>query len=54
MKIFRFEAEGDTVYIGAETEEKASEKMVKVFGFIPEELVTVTEVKKLPKGETLL
>lgn len=54
LKIFKVDAQNDTVYVRAKDAESAYNKIVKVFGFIPESLMTLTEIKKLPKGETLL
>ena len=54
MKKFKFEAEGDTVYVKGDSLEDAKRRFAKVFGEIPESFLTITEIEKLPKGETLL
>lgn len=54
MKIFKVEAQGDTMYIQAPSQLKAQERLEEMCGFIPEELLTWSEVKKLPKGEDFL
>lgn len=58
-KIFKVEAYDDTLYIQAPTKEDAhlqlTEKMIAAgAGFIPEHLLTWTEVNKLPKDEEFL
>jgi hypothetical protein len=53
-KIFKAEADGDTLYFGAETLEQAEGKLTETWGPIPESMVTWTEVDVLPEGEELL
>jgi hypothetical protein len=54
MKIFKVEAQGDTLYILARTQEEAKIELSEKIGYIPESLLTWSEVKKLPKGEEFL
>jgi len=54
LKIFKFTAEGDAVYVEAKTFQDASDRFESFFGIIPEELLKWEEVKKLPKGEEFL
>ena len=53
-KIFKVEAQGDTLYIQAPTKEDAHLQLTEKIGSIPERLLTWSEVKKLPKGEEFL
>jgi hypothetical protein len=53
-KIFKVEAQGDTLYINAENEAHANQRLTKFTGPIPRPLLTFTEVKELPEGEELL
>jgi hypothetical protein len=53
-KIFKVEAQGDTLYIQAPTQEDAKIELSEKIGYIPECLLTWSEVKKLPKGEQFL
>ena len=53
-KIFKVEAQGDTLYIQAPTKEDAHLQLTEKIGPIPERLLTWTEVTKLPKGEEFL
>jgi hypothetical protein len=54
VKIFKIEAEGDTIYLQAETLAQAKVQLENKMGQIPEELLTWTEIKKLPKGEEFI
>lgn len=54
MSIYKIEAEGDTVYLKADNEQAAKDKLTKLFGWVPESLLTITKVSKLPKGEKFL
>jgi hypothetical protein len=54
LKIFKVEAQGDTLYIQAKNKVAASEYLTDTMGEIPESLLTWTEVKSLPEGEELL
>jgi len=53
-KIFKVEAEGDTMYINADNLDQAKYRLLKMVGPIPESLLTWTEVSELPKGEEFL
>jgi hypothetical protein len=53
-KIFKVEAYDDTLYIQAPTKEDAHLQLTEKIGFIPEHLLTWTEVNKLPKDEEFL
>lgn len=52
--IFKVEAEGDTVYIFADSLIDAMEKFQGIMGDIPEDLLTWTQVDKVPAGEIAL
>jgi hypothetical protein len=54
MKIFKAEAEGDTIYVEAEDLDLAKNKFTAVMGEMPEGLVTWSEVDSLPEGEELM
>jgi len=54
LKIFKCEAQGDTVYIEAPNLDRAKVRLEQVMGKIPESLLKWSEVQKLPKGETFL
>jgi hypothetical protein len=54
MRFFKFEAEGDTLYFIASNVDKAKEKFKDIIGDVPEYLLTVTEIDKIPDGETPL
>jgi hypothetical protein len=54
MKIFKVAAYGDKVYIQAKTKEDAKKRLFDVMGAIPEELLSFSEISKLPKGEEFL
>lgn len=53
-KIFKIDAQGDTIYIEAATEPEAIDKLEAQMGDIPRSLLTISTVAKLPKGEELL
>lgn len=54
MKIWKVEAEGDTLYIEADNFQAANDRLEKFMGIIPESLLKWAEVKELPEGEELL
>jgi hypothetical protein len=54
MKIFKVEAEDDTLYIEAANFQAASDRLEKFMGIIPESLLKWSEAKELPEGEELL
>lgn len=54
MAIFKIEAEGDTVYVDAESRYAAREYLFQKTGEIPDDLLTFTEVDAIPEGEELL
>jgi len=49
--VWKVEAEGDTIYVEAETLDAAEQKFKKAFGVIPSKLVKWTLIDKLPDGE---
>jgi hypothetical protein len=53
-KIFKIEAQGDTVYVQASNQEEACDQLTEFMGPIPHDLLTFSEIKKLPKGEVFL
>lgn len=53
-KIFKVEAEGDTMYIGAEDQAGASAQLTEKIGPIPASMLSWSEVPALPDGEELL
>ncbi len=55
MKIFKCEAQGDTMYFNADTIDAARVRLIEVTGAqIPEELLTWAEVDEVPDGEEVL
>lgn len=54
MKIFKVEAQGDTLYIRAPHKSDALRQLEEFAGPIPSSLLTWTEIAKLPKGEQFL
>ena len=54
MKIFKAEAEGDTLYIQAKNKKEAEERLETFCGELPPGMVHWTEGVKLPPGEELL
>lgn len=54
MAIFKVDAEGDTLYIEAETQVDAALQLTQKVGPIPASMLTWTEVDALPDGEVLL
>ena len=52
--IHKIEAQGDTVYVEAESEDGAVAVLHEKIGLIPRALLTVTVVNALPDGEELL
>jgi hypothetical protein len=51
VKIFKIQAEDDTVYIQAENEQAARERLKEVCGPIPNSMLKIEETDKLPEGE---
>ena len=54
MSIFKVEAEGDTLYIEADSQEAAKQRFTDFMGDVPESLLTWSAVEALPDGEELL
>jgi hypothetical protein len=54
MPIFKVEAQGDTIYIEADTKLEAENDLVDFAGDIPPELLTWTENVELPEGEEVI
>jgi hypothetical protein len=55
MKIFKIDAQGDTVYVQAESEADALKRLDAAgMGEIPRSMLTLTVVKALPKDEEFL
>ena len=55
MKIFKCEAQGDTLYFKAETLDAARLRLIDTIGEdIPEKLLIWTEVSETPEGEETL
>lgn len=54
LKIFKVQAEGDTMYIQAPTLQDARNKLKDKCGPIPESLLTWTRVDNLPEDEEFL
>lgn len=52
--VFKVEAPGDTLYIQAPTQEDAHIQLSEKIGYIPEYLLTWSEVKELPQDEEFL
>lgn len=46
MKIYKFEAEGDTLYVSGSDENSARDVFNRKIGPVPRELLTITEVAK--------
>jgi len=53
-KLFKVEAEGDTVYFKAKSLEHAKEKFENICGYIPDSIVHWEEIDELPEGEEAL
>ena len=53
MTIFKATAEGDTMYISADSKDSAKRKLTLVCGPIPDSMIDWTEVDSLPEGEEL-
>jgi hypothetical protein len=51
--IFEFAAQGDKIYVEAETEDQAYEKLTESVGEIPRSILTITIVATLPEGEEI-
>ena len=54
MKIFKVEAQGDTLYIQAKDQSDALRQLEEFVGPIPSSLLTWTEIAELPSGEEFL
>lgn len=54
MKIFKVEAEGDTLYIQAESQKAARKQLHDKIGYVPDGMLTWSEVESLPEGQELL
>jgi hypothetical protein len=54
QKLFKVEAQGDTLYIRAEHQSDALRQLEEFCGPIPSSLLKWSEISKLPKGETVL
>jgi len=54
MSIYKVTAEGDNLYIEAETLEAAKAKFTHEMGDVPESLLTWTQVDALPDDEEFL
>jgi hypothetical protein len=54
MKIFKVEAQGDTLYIRANHQSDALRQLEEFSGPIPASLLKWSEVDKLPSGEEFL
>lgn len=54
MAIYKVEAEGDVVYIDAESEDAAFAYLTQKIGDVPRSLCTLTVVDELPADEILL
>jgi len=53
-KIFKAEAEGDVMYISAESLNEAERKLQLVCGPIPTSMIQWSEVDELPEGEQFM
>ena len=53
-QVFKAESQGDTIYIAAQTREKAAVILRRYCGDIPDALVTWSGPMPLPKGEEAL
>jgi hypothetical protein len=51
MKVFKIEAQGDTIYIQAGTYQEALDKMFQITGPIPLHLMSYKILDELPNGE---
>lgn len=51
---FKVEAEGDTLYVAADSLDNAKKRFTEMIGEVPDSLVTWTEVDELPAGEEAL
>jgi hypothetical protein len=54
LKIYKCDAQGDTIYIRATNELQARKILYESMGDIPDSLLTWSIAKKLPKGEEFL
>lgn len=54
MAIWKCEAEGDTVYIEAATEDAAYNYMADKIGRVPRRMITFSQVDAIPEDEVLL
>lgn len=53
-KYFKAEAEGDTIYFEAESQDDAKAQMAEKVGPIPDGIVTWTELDALPEDAELM
>lgn len=53
-KIFKVEAQGDTLYLYANNERIAKERLFSIMGPIPENLLTFTQVDAAPDDEEVM
>lgn len=54
QRIFKADAMGDIMYIGAKDQAEAARKLQDVCGPIPKSMIDWSEVDSLPKGEVLM
>ncbi len=54
LKIYKVEAEGDTLYIQAVDQAIAKATLTAKIGKMPDSILTWSEVKELPEGEEFL
>lgn len=56
MKAFKVTAQGDTVYVKADSEDKAYERMCEAIGSMPRTMLKFNEIKEsqLPEEEVWL
>ncbi len=53
-KIFKVDAQGDTLYINAEDQADASKQLAEKIGNIPASMLSWSEVAELPENEEFL
>lgn len=51
MRVYKVEAEGDTMYFQANDISEAKQDFVNLVGVVPDYLLTWNEIKKLPDGQ---
>ena len=54
VKIFKIDAQGDTVFVKADSEKNAIARLTEFMGEIPRSLLTIEVVDALPTGEEFL